>query len=115
MSETQRTLFNNRRVSGLLIAGALLLLLIIVGVSFRFPSTPEEVKARPDPEPPRVRLASPPVFDSKTFKRTIIDNNLFCLLGWTPPRFIEPYRLLDTLLSRDGDTPPQTILQMTDG
>lgn len=49
------------------------------------------------------------------FYRTIIDNNLFRPLGWTPPRPVEPYRLLGTLLPRDDTTTPQAILQTTKG
>ena len=63
----------------------------------------------------RVRLANPAVFDSDTFYCTIIDNNLFRPLGWTPPRPIEPYRLLGTILPHDAHTPPKAILQTTAG
>ena len=48
---------------------------------------------------------------SPTYDRTIIDNNLFRPLGWTPPRPIEPYRLLGTKLARDANIPPQAIVQ----
>lgn len=64
--------------------------------------------------PRRVRQ-KPVVFDAKAFKRTIIDNNLFRPLGWTPPRRVEPYRLIGTLLPRSANTPPQAILQSTIG
>ena len=56
-----------------------------------------------------------PVFDSQSYYRTIIDNNLFRPLGWTPSRPTEPYRLLGTIVSPDADTPPQAILQTTIG
>ena len=56
-----------------------------------------------------------PVFDSESYYRTIIDNNLFRPLGWTPVRPKERYRLLGTILSPDADTPPQAILQTTVG
>ncbi len=56
-----------------------------------------------------------PVFDSESYYRTIIDNNLFRPLGWAPPRPTEPYRLLGTIVSPDADTPPQAILQTTIG
>ena len=56
-----------------------------------------------------------PVFDSESYYRTIIDNNLFRPLGWAPPRPKEPYRLLGTIVSPDADTPPQAILQTTIG
>ena len=51
--------------------------------------------------------------DSESFYRTIIDNNLFRPLGWTPPRPIEPYRLIGTILFTDGHTVPQAIIQTT--
>ncbi len=50
-------------------------------------------------------------FQKTDFYRTIVDNNLFCPLGWRPPRPREPYRLLGTLIPTDGNTPPQAILQ----
>ena len=52
---------------------------------------------------------------SESFYRTILDNNLFRPLGWTPPRPIEPYRLIGTILPRDGNTPAKAILQSTAG
>lgn len=55
----------------------------------------------------------PPVFDSESYYRTIIENNLFRPLGWTPPRPKEPYRLLGTLLPIDVNIPPKAILQTT--
>ena len=44
----------------------------------------------------RASRISPRIFEiSETYYRTIIDNNLFRPLGYrTPPRPIEPYRLL---------------------
>ena len=116
MSDRQRKLFN-RRAGNLLIAGAFLFLVIIVVVRVLSPSTPEpeSVKERTDPEPHRVRLASPKVFDAEAFKRTIIDNNIFRPLGWTPPRPVEPYRLLGTKLSLDANTPPKAIIQSIAG
>ena len=47
---------------------------------------------------------------SSPFYRTIIDNNLFRPLGWTPPRPEEPYRLTGTLIPTDGDTSPKAFL-----
>ena len=119
MSETQRNLFNNRRAGGLLIAGAFLFLAIVFVV--RFPASepvrrdPEPVKVRTFPPPRRDPLTTPPVFDSETFYCTIIDNNLFRPLGWTPPRPTEPYRLIGTILPRDANTPPRAILETTAG
>lgn len=54
-------------------------------------------------------------FDSESFYRTIIDNNLFRPLGWRPPRRVEPYRLLGTVLPTDDRTSPTAILQTTAG
>ncbi|MDD9972845.1 MAG: hypothetical protein OXU27_02510 [Candidatus Poribacteria bacterium] len=42
-------------------------------------------------------------FQDTNFYRTIIDNNLFRPLGWTPPRPVSPYRLLGTLVSGATD------------
>ena len=50
--------------------------------------------------------------DTKLY-RTIIDNDLFRPLGWTPPRPRYPYRLLGTLIPRDGKSKAQAILQRT--
>lgn len=52
-------------------------------------------------------------FQKSDFYRTIIDNNLFRPLGWTPPRPREPYRLIGTLIPTDANTPKQAILQRT--
>ena len=49
------------------------------------------------------------------FYQTIIDNNLFRPLGWQPPRPIEPYRLIGTIIPTDGITGAQAILQTTRG
>ncbi|MXV82394.1 hypothetical protein F4Z98_03390 [Candidatus Poribacteria bacterium] len=134
MSETQSTLFNRRRKDaaggmrprsvfscGLLIAGALVLLLIVVVERFLASApvrrAPSAVRVQTFPPPRReVSLPPPRVLDvSETYYRTIIENNLFRPLGWRPPRPIEPYRLLGTKLSRDANTPPQAILQTTAG
>ena len=116
-----------RRACGLLIAGALVLL-SIVGV-VRFPSSsppiPEPSPLAETPNAPprlgeqphilsRARL-QPSTFQSpqSDFYRTIIDNNLFRPLGWTPPRPVKPYRLLGTILPTDEKTPPQAIIQVS--
>lgn len=52
-------------------------------------------------------------FQNTDFYRTIVDNNLFRPLGWTPTRPREPYRLLGTLTPTEGDTPPKAILEKT--
>ena len=117
MSETHSTLFNKRSYY-LLIVGAFVLLFIVFVVRILSPSPP-------DPEPVTVQTAetqqrrvqsSPPVFEvSEAYYSTIIDNNLFRPLGWTPPRPVEPYRLLGTILPTDDNTPPRAIIQSTTG
>ncbi|MXV74823.1 hypothetical protein F4Z99_11155 [Candidatus Poribacteria bacterium] len=127
MSQTQRNLIN-KRVGNLWIAGALVLLGIVFVVSFPSPSPPipepSPVKGNPNAPP---RLGEQPRTPSRTrfqssalpsasqsdFYRTIIDNNLFRPLGWTPPRPIEPYRLLGTILPTDEKTPRQAIILAT--
>ena len=116
--ETESHLFNNRRAGGLWIAGAFVLLLIVVVVRFlaSAPAIPEPVKERAaETQPRRVQRTPPEVFDAETYYRTIIDNNLFRPLGWRPPRPREPYRLIGTVLATDADTPPQAIIQTTAG
>ena len=54
-------------------------------------------------------------FQKTAFYRTIIDNNLFRPLGWRPPRPIEPYRLMGTILPRAANIPPRAIIQTTAG
>ena len=54
-------------------------------------------------------------FQDTDFYRTIIDNNLFHPLGWTPPRPQEPYRLLGTIIPTDAKTPPKAIIQDSAG
>ena len=73
---------------------------------------------------PRARFQSstPPIedaelkhFQNSDFYRTIIDNNLFRPLGWTPPRPQEPYRLLGTIIPTDAKIPSRAIIQNTVG
>lgn len=52
---------------------------------------------------------------SESYYQTIIDNNLFRPLGWTPARPSEPYRLIGTILPRGANTPPKAILESTAG
>lgn len=54
-------------------------------------------------------------FQNSDFYRTIIDNNLFRPLGWTPPRPQEPYRLLGTIIPTDTKSSPKAIIQDTVG
>ena len=58
--------------------------------------------------PPRVLSTD---FQDTAFYRTIVDNNLFRPIGWTPPRPREPYRLLGTFIPTDRKRKAQAILQ----
>ena len=49
------------------------------------------------------RKTEPVRFQDTDFYRTIIDNNLFRPLGWTPARPVAPYRLIGTLVSGATD------------
>lgn len=87
-------------------------------------ATPRE-KSPPAPQiqatAPRLKRIAPQqdsltAFQKTEFYRTIVDYNLFRPLGWRPPRPREPYRLIGTLIPRDGATPKQAIVQrMTTG
>lgn len=81
----------------------------------RLSPLPEVVGVSDAPARPRRVRLTPVDFDFSSFKRTIIDNNLFRPLGWTPPRPIEPYRLIGTLLPTDDRTPPKAIIESTAG
>ncbi|MDD9972762.1 MAG: hypothetical protein OXU27_02095 [Candidatus Poribacteria bacterium] len=99
---------------------AAILLMFAVFFTFRTPSEkPALLRIKVVPTSVVVsgvaRSFKVPVFDSESYYRAIIDNNLFRPLGWTPPRPKEPYRLLGTIVSPDADTPPQAILQTTVG
>ena len=67
--------------------------------------------------PPRASLytSAVPSFESVSFYRTLIDNNLFRPHGWRPPVPREPYRLIGTILPTDDHTPPRAIVQSTAG
>ena len=105
-----------RRVGCLLMTGVFVFLAVVFVVLSPSPSPPAPVKARTaETESRSVERPAPRVFDSEPFYRTIIENNLFRPLGWTPPRPTEPYRLLGTLLPRSANTPAKAILQTTAG
>ena len=110
---------NNRlRVGRLLMTGAFVFLAVVFVVRVLLPSppTPEPVKERTaENEQRRVQRPPPAVFDSETYYSTIIDNNLFRPLGWTPPRPTEPYRLIGTILPHSANTPPKAIIESTAG
>ena len=105
----------NRRVCRLLIAGASLSLAVFF--AFKPRQTPPEIRTISvspyTPGAPRVHRTTSPL--QSEFYRTIIDNNLFRPLGWTPPRPIEPYRLIGTVLARDRNRPLQAIIETTAG
>lgn len=61
------------------------------------------------------RTTLPDIEVSESYYQTIIDNNLFRPLGWTPARPSEPYRLIGTILARDANTLPKAILESTAG
>ena len=107
----------NGRACYLLIVGAFVFLLIVgvVRVLLPSPPDPEPVTVETFPSPRRDACLTPAVFDAEAFNRTIIDNNLFRPLGWTPPRRVEPYRLIGTKLATDANTPPEAIIQTTTG
>lgn len=113
MSETQQNLFNKRAC--FLIAGAFILLVTLFFALMTSPIETQSVKVIEPPAERRVRLTHSPVFDAEAFKRTIISNNLFRPLGWTPPRPTEPYSVLGTILPRSANTPPKAIIQTTAG
>ena len=68
----------------------------------------------PQSPAPRFSLTTPE-FDVEAFKRTIIDNNIFRPLGWTPPRPVEPYRLIGTLLPRDANRLAEAVIESIEG
>ncbi len=118
MSKSQSSVLKSRGCY--LCIAAAILLMFNVFFAFRTPRQQQTLLrikvVPPSAVVPRVAesLASP-VFDTESFYCTIIDNNLFRPLGWTPPRPAEPYRLLGTILPRSETTPPRAILQSTTG
>ena len=76
-------------------------------------TAPEADTHTDTPVPQNTEHPTPAVFDAQSFYQTIIDNNLFRPLGWTPPRPTEPYRLIGTILPRSANTPPKAIIQTT--
>ena len=118
MSERHAKFFN-KRACYLLIAGAFLFLSIFIGHRYMLPDGPPETAAVPvvasDRLPLRRVELRVPVFDAEAYDRPIIENNLFRPLGWTPPRPLEPHRLIGTILARDADTPSKAIIETTAG
>ena len=111
-SETRQKLFNRRAIY-FLIFGAFLLLCVFF-FRRRCGASIQTVKVVPVSSVRRVEV-SPVVFDSASYYRTIIENNLFRPLGWSPPVPREPYRLVGTRIVSDGETPAPAILQTTAG
>ena len=106
---------NTNITRSIAIAGAILLLFILF---FAFRTHPEKkallrIKRVPSSVMvPRVEKSiKSPVFDSESYYRTIIDNNLFRPLGWSPPVRVEPYRLVGTIFPRDKNLPAQAIIE----
>ena len=97
----------------------LILVFIVLGlavfliVSFHTPPSPPQKRPQrptnsksigfPLDRTQQHRKTEPVRFEDTDFYRTIIDNNLFRPLGWTPPRPVSPYRLLGTLVSGATD------------
>ncbi len=106
----------HRRACGVFLTGASVLVVIVVAVNLLTPTSEEVIVSLPaSSELRRVLLTPPGDFDFASFKRTIVENNLFRPLGWTPPHPTEPYRLLGTLLPRDTNTPPKAIIESIAG
>lgn len=112
----------NPNIAGL--AGLVLAILFSLHTATHPENTTITVKTQTPPTgsitPPRARFQSSTRpnedielkhFQNSDFYRTIIDNNLFRPLGWTPPRPREPYRLLGTIIPTDAKTPPKAIIQ----
>ena len=123
MSETHSPLFNRQSthrtvfpLCGACFAFFLLAIVLALKSETPPPIETQSVKVIEPSHPRRVDFTPPAVFETETFYRTIIDNDLFRPLGWTPPRPKEPYRLLGTLrFPIDANTPPKAILQSTAG
>ena len=106
----------NRRAYDLLIAGAFIFLAVFFAFRTSTPQTETLTIKVIEPTPPRRVHLTTPSFDAAASYSTIIDNNLFRPLGWTPPRPSEPYRLLGTVLAREvSNTPLRAIIQSTAG
>lgn len=117
-----------KRISTGLAAGFVLVILFSLYIATHSENTTITVKTQTLPTgniiPPRAHFQSSthPVedaelkhFQNSDFYRTIIDNNLFRPLGWTPPRPQEPYRLLGTIIPTDAKIPSRAIIQNTVG
>ena len=102
--------------------GIALILPLLFANTQRLPSTPANKTI--GVSTPRSATKRPPLtkdreaevpFQETEFYRTIVDNNIFRPLGWSPERPQEPYRLTGTLIPTDGKKSPQAIIQATQG
>ena len=111
----KRIIFTLRAIY-LLIFGAFIFLLVLFFLRRSSVESIETVEVAPTVRVSRaVGVRFPSVdFDSEAYYRPILEYNLFRPLGWTPPRPVEPYRLLGTLLPTDDSTPPKAILESTE-
>lgn len=112
--ERRQKLFNTRAFY-LLIFGAFVFCLVLFFFGRGSPEARLTVKGVPVSSVDRDLSVPVVAFDSESFYRTIIENNLFRPLGWSPPRPKEPYRLIGTVLPRSANTPPTAIIQTTAG
>ena len=112
--ERRQKLFNTRAFY-LFIFGAFVFCLVLFFFGRGSPEARLTVKGVPVSSVGRDLSVPVVAFDSESFYRTIIENNLFRPLGWSPPRPKEPYRLLGTVLPTDDSMPPKAILQTTAG
>ena len=108
-------LSEHRRARYLSITGVFVFLAIVVRVLSPSPPVPEPVKVQTaETAPRRVQRTLSAVLDvSETYYRTIIDSNLFCLIGWTRPRPKPTYRLSGTVIPTDGNKSRYAIVQTT--
>lgn len=107
----------NRKPIAFLLARLCTVIVLCSGplIAQKQPETPE-MQTQVDVAKPRTQLGKrntrqkPEDPLDADFYRTIIDNNLFRPLGWTPPTAQPKYQLLGTVISVDG-TKKQAILQ----
>ena len=79
------------------------------------PSDETHSSSEAPPTSTKALILFAPVQTSPDFYQIIVNNNLFRPLGWRPPRPKEPYRLLGTLIPKDGKSPLNAIIQTTAG
>lgn len=108
-----------KRIGIGLAAGVVLAILFSLDTATDFQNTTRTAKPETHPTVRRPQrnegMETLKPFQDSDFYRTIIDNNIFRPLGWTPPRPTEPYRLMGTILPCSENTPPTAIIQSTAG